>query len=415
VSGEQKPWLWRFCFAALFVFSLGAPQVSVVAAAMGFVAAYRRPAVFLRPNVAITTALLIAFTSWYFGVMYVDSYVEFRIACREVALITLLYCFGVLVGTTTETSDSTLLQAIIMVAAGFVVTAFLSVNQVDVADRALGITARAAPSYWEPDGEGLTGTGFGLSSILALSLLPPVLFTLRARPRSLEWTIIRLAMLSLAAAGIYINVELQNRGPFMALIVATSTTAIVFWRSAHSPLGRALRISGVILAAVASTYLLADLDSFATTLGIARRFTEYGVDSGGRTQAWMNILTGIWSHPWGGREIDLAGLNYAHNLWLDVAYDAGLIPAMLLVTFHAAHVRRLMKLSKRGLSPLLLLVLTATSAAFLTIAVGEPVLNASVPLFGATCFIFGAIASVPIPKAVPEFATANRRWRNGTH
>ena len=411
MSSETRPWLWRFCIAALFVFSLGAPQVSIAAVIIGFVAACRRPAVFLRPNIAITSALLFLFTSWYFGVMYLHSYVDFRVACREVVLITVLYGFGILAGMTTATSDSTLLQAIVAVAAGFVVTAFLSVNQVDVADRTLGIVARVAPSFWEPDGDLLNGTNFGLLSTLAVSMLPPVLFTLRARARSRGWTVTRLAMLVVAGTGIYINVELQNRGPFLALIVSLSATAIVFWRSAKSPLGRALRIAVVIAAAVTATYVLADLDSLARTLGIARRFSDYGTDSSGRADGWMSVLTGIWSQPWGGRKIDLAGLNYAHNLWLDVAYDAGLIPAMLLVMFHAAHIGRLVRLAKSGLSAPLLLVLTATSAAFLVIAVGEPVLNASVPFFAATCFIFGAIASVATPKAAPAFTTADKGWR----
>jgi hypothetical protein len=121
----------------------------------------------------------------------------------------------------------------------------------------------------------------------------------------------------------------------------------------------------------------------------------------------LSVLAGVWSHPWGGRAIDLAGLSYAHNLWLDVANDAGLIPAVLLVMFHAAHVGRLIQLGKRGLSAPVLLVLTALSTAFLAIGMGEPVLNASVPLFAATCFIFGAITSVEIPKVTRAFAIAN--------
>jgi hypothetical protein len=403
MNSEPRPWLWRLCIVALFVFSLGAPRISIAAGLIGCVAACRRPAVFLRPNIAIPSALLLVFVLWYFGVMYLHSYVDLRIACREVVLIMTLYCFGVVVGTTTETSDATLLRAIVAVSAGFVVTAFLSIDQIDIADRAFGIAARAAPSYWEPDGEQLNGTTFGLFSLLAVSLLAPVLFTLRTRARGGEWTVIRLAMLALAGVGVYINVELQNRGPFIALIAAMSATALVFLRAAGSPLGRAVRIATVIAAGLASAYVLSDLDALAGTFGIVRRFTVYGTNSTGRADAWLSVLTGIWSHPWGGREIDLSGLNYAHNLWLDVANDVGLIPAVLLVMFHAAHVGLLIRLTNGGLSTPLLLVLTATSAAFLAIAVGEPVLNASVPFFAATCFIFGAITSVATPAVAPVF------------
>lgn len=52
-----------------------------------------------------------------------------------------------------------------------------------------------------------------------------------------------------------------------------------------------------------------------------------------RFQAQYNVVKQLFVYPFGGYHMDLAGLNYAHNVWLDMANAAGVIPFVLMLVY----------------------------------------------------------------------------------
>ncbi len=64
---------------------------------------------------------------------------------------------------------------------------------------------------------------------------------------------------------------------------------------------------------------------------------EAGIGSaGGRTERWIGALESIVSDPFGW---ELSRFGYAHNLWLDVARVAGVIPFILLLFFTVSSIK----------------------------------------------------------------------------
>ncbi len=63
-----------------------------------------------------------------------------------------------------------------------------------------------------------------------------------------------------------------------------------------------------------------------------------------RFEAQISVMKQLFKYPFGGRQMDLAGLNYAHNVWLDMANTAGLIPFILVAIYTVVTAYGLIKL-----------------------------------------------------------------------
>lgn len=64
------------------------------------------------------------------------------------------------------------------------------------------------------------------------------------------------------------------------------------------------------------------------------------VTAGGRTEKWIGALESLFTDPFGW---ELSRLGYAHNLWLDVARVAGIIPFVLLLFFTVSSIKTWLK------------------------------------------------------------------------
>ena len=122
---------------------------------------------------------------------------------------------------------------------------------------------------------------------------------------------------------------------------------------------------------------------------LVARFSDLGLFSDARFYAWRAALNGLLRYPLGGRQADI-GLNYAHNLWLDVGYVAGIIPFLLLVIFSWLLARSLGYLLRDRQTPdalknFLIGIYVSVHLAFFV----EPVLEGAFVSFSMFCFITG--------------------------
>ena len=52
-----------------------------------------------------------------------------------------------------------------------------------------------------------------------------------------------------------------------------------------------------------------------------------------RFQMQSNVIRQLFAHPFGGYHADLLGLEYCHNVWLDIANASGLIPFFIIIIY----------------------------------------------------------------------------------
>ena len=69
-----------------------------------------------------------------------------------------------------------------------------------------------------------------------------------------------------------------------------------------------------------------------------------GIFGNVRFKAQRNVLKQLFQHPMGGKKMDIAGLKYAHNVWLDIANTAGIIPFTFIVAYTISTVVECVKL-----------------------------------------------------------------------
>lgn len=134
------------------------------------------------------------------------------------------------------------------------------------------------------------------------------------------------------------------------------------------------------------------LSTVLAQLGIFnKRLLSEGTESG-RFDNYQVALTEIWQYPFGGREFDLPSTQWVHNLWLDVAYDAGLFPMFLLLLYFILHIKCFFKLLNSDLPKIVIVYFSTMSIGILLNMSLAPILAGFFGEFVMVCFFLGVIA-----------------------
>ena len=100
----------------------------------------------------------------------------------------------------------------------------------------------------------------------------------------------------------------------------------------------------------------------------------------------------LFTYPMGGYQMYLAGMQYAHNIWLDTANAAGLIPFTALVLYTLLSVYDLMKLLfKTDISQEIKYAMSGIYVAFFLYYMIEPALEANILFLIPWIFLNGVI------------------------
>ena len=116
---------------------------------------------------------------------------------------------------------------------------------------------------------------------------------------------------------------------------------------------------------------------------------------GGRTEKWEVAIDNLFTHPWGW---DDSG-GYAHNLWLDIARIAGLLPLFpfLLATF--LYIKNFLYLViKKSYSNFAIILISINTGMILSSFV-EPVIEGSLLFFCMLMVIWGVTKSLVVDKS----------------
>jgi len=247
----------------------------------------------------------------------------------------------------------------------------------------LEIADRTAPDPW--GGAPVGGTPFGARAALGLCLLAVSLFVVRERGRSARWVFLGTALVG--AAGLYANAVLQNRMPFLALATAMGVCAVVLMRS-DLPAGRRLaRMLPLLL--LGGLAVLLGIDDRLQVLGVYQRFGSEGVRTA-RYELWLDVLLRLFTTADGGRAFPITE-DYAHNLWLDAGYDAGPVPFLTLLAFHASHINAIVLALRSAESTNARLLVWATIVPFFFAFMAEPAYAISPTYFALSCYFLGVL------------------------
>lgn len=346
----------------IFFFALHVPYVSMLGIAVALApGALWLPRLFVRrPRFLLCSLLLGASLVSYYFVAADFGYVKLESGMGYAAVAVVAYLAGYARGATDTSLRVGSASGLIAAVAGAGAFTAASVWWADPTQLAM----RAAPSIWS--GESFNAPGLGALASLGMSLLAVTVFAASAdlRTRLLIW----LVFPAVGVVGVVSNVVLRNRTPFLALV---ATFLVVGWLSSRDRQVLLTKRIGQLGAAllVLAIGALAGVSWFEST-EIGMRFRSEGLSTA-RYEVWGMVLSGLLDHPWGGRAIVITE-PYAHNLWLDMAWNAGVVPAALMLAFHLLHAGPALEFFRKAEGPLKLTV-AAVGVALLFTAMGEPV------------------------------------------
>ena len=379
-----------------FIFGLNIERVSRYVIFMFFYITLIKWNDINKKDFVIQSFLLFIFSFMYYLIIYDYGFIELRDAIKNVLMIQSCYTLGYSINRmNTYNWPYGLIWFVLSIVAGFVVFSFLSVNYY-LANYGYNelVNRREAISFWtQVGGDPTNAPVFGLFASLGLCLAPLLFFGKDQLMKKSHCFLIAIIVLLLFISGFYVNFILQNRSPFVALVLSFISSAFVYFFMKRSKLSYKVKTLFLIVIIFSIFYYLFVNNIYDyTKFSIIKRFEVMGLKTG-RYEAWKYMIKVLlnFTNISGGRIAYIGGLNYVHNLWLDIAYSAGILPLIFLLIFHTNHIKSFNTIVRARLPLPVIITILCVSISILVGFMVEPVMDASVTYFSATCFLFGLI------------------------
>ncbi|WP_373540793.1 hypothetical protein [Chamaesiphon sp.] len=335
----------------------------------------------------LSLIVLMGFLVTYFMTIYGYNFVDETTAVRGVILAALSYIVGYSIHFE-EIPSKTLNYIYVFLAliGGGIIFVYLSVNSSSLGE----ILERSAPNFWKPGEDPINGTVLDLYSMLGTGIIPIVFYGKNQQFKSQQYKLVTIISLAIGIISIHMSVLLQGRKAILSLVLVLLMTTLFKLKNVEEKNTRNLYFSIIVfislLLAIASDTIM----SFAVAnFEVFNRLQNEGLESG-RYQAWFDIFDAMPRHFVGGRAFSISA-SYAHNIWLDVFYDGGLLPMALLLIFHILHIQPFLKvLSSKLPEPIIILTICVIVPVLMGFQ-GEPVLQASSFYFSTSCCFLGSI------------------------
>ena len=384
---------------SVFVFSLNIPDVSqAIIFAASIIAIYLNYHKLIMPKFMLSIALLFSFLTVHYYMLFRYGFITGRFVIQHPILLLCCYLLGCSFGRKiTPKWPIDLLWVLLAMVAGFVFFAFFStlLSDLDIYSNNFGRAGRTGVFIWTGEVGGF-GPMLGTQGTLGAVLLPAFVFGKDNRITSRYYFVASTIMIILVVAGCYANLLLINRGPFIVMIVAFFISTIVYYKfkkeklySHQTNIGlRGFFFTIMIMAFLMICYYIAYIDIDISNFGVASRFQNQGLSTV-RYEIWKNALIATLSYPLGGRSLYI-GHTYAHNTWLDIGIDTGLIPMLLLLLFHINHLKDAIKIIRSSMPNTIIFATLSILIAILCAFFTEPMF-VSLIYFAMTLFFLGLI------------------------
>ena len=285
---------------------------------------------------------------------------------------------------------------------GGIVWVFLSVahyNKWSFSFASIVVAGRKVPKFWE-QADFINGPSLDIYSYLGVSLvgLFIVLASIGSFIGKYRKSILLTFIFILIFMSGYSSVSLGARTPIIVFLLSIVVTIVFinffnqsFQASRWIMICFYLSIAcmGLFFGEILTESLLALISSLLD-LNIGNRLISEGLETP-RYIVWQQVIDQIPNYPWGGRYMIISE-DYAHNIWLDQMYDAGILAMLLLLTFHIVQIPILLRFFKLDIPKIIHVFVLCTFVAFLAAFMQAPVIQASCVYFAISCFFFGSVA-----------------------
>lgn len=261
-------------------------------------------------------------------------------------------------------------------------------------------------SLWS--GDPLTATVLGAQSSLAICMLPAALFWDGGAERRRALAL-RAAAGACGAVGLYANLVLQNRNPFVSGAAAL-LAGVAFVANSRQVSGTRKAVLLLPLAPAVAVAVAA-LGSRISGMPAFQRFESEGLGTA-RYEVWREVLAHLLDNLTGDRVTRISELA-AHNLWLDIAWDTGPVAFALMAMFHLSIAGAVPAILRRG-ALLERLAVAGAGIAFASVAVAEPAMTISIGYATLLFYFCGFVAGFHDLLRSPRRASAIRSEGGGT-
>jgi len=392
----KKSFKFIILLLVLFVFGLNIPKVSTLVIFLFFYITLIKWNDINKKDFVIQSFLLFMFSFMYYLIIYDYGFIELRGAIKNILMIQSCYTIGYSINRkNTYNWPYGLIWFILSIVAGFVAFSFLSVyyNLANYGYNVL-VNRREAISFWnQAGGDPTNAPALGLFASPGLCLAPLLFFGKDQLMKKSHCFLITIIVLLLFISGFYVNIFLQNRSPFVALLLSFIFSAFIYFFMKGSKLSYKIKTLFLIVIIFSISYYLFVNNIYDyTKFPIIKRFEVMGLKTG-RYESWKYMIRALlnFTNINGGRIAYIGGLSYVHNLWLDVAYNAGILPLIFLLIFHVNHLKSFIIIIRARLPLPVTITIITVSISILAGFMVEPIMDASVMYFSATCFLLGLI------------------------
>ncbi len=232
------------------------------------------------------------------------------------------------------------------------------------------------------DEDALAATLYGLVAAINLSGLG--FFILNRKNSNL---IFSAAFLVLFICSFLTTIHLINRTGIV--ITAFALVAMITVHGIGSGLKVIIWLSIILLVALfafGDDWLINSLDAYDYRNNVQGNGLESG---GGRYERWIDAIEKLLLYPLGWWKDTYTYNDRVHNLWLDVARIAGIIPFTFIITFFVRWINTQIKLLRQYKQNSLVMLLFGVLLCMILAASVEPVIEAKVFYFCLMLFFMG--------------------------
>jgi hypothetical protein len=334
----------------------------------------------------ISIIFLMLFTFTYVGISFQYGYFDLQLAVKHIAYFIVFYILGKYIG---EFQEMQIQYVLYIMTLSLALVSILGVFYTEsVASKQYMTLHRGAFVPWQGSGSFASATLLGSYLALGISLFGLVFIK--------SPIVLRIINLGTSMVSVYASIELANR---TGLLLAGISFLVIFLLRMRFSSTKNLIVSSLVL--FLQIVIIAGLFNM-DFMGISeawehsstyQRMQKSDLTTDPRFEAWGIVLQGLIDDPMGGKVARL-NIGFAHNLWLDVGYNTGVIPLFFLVLFTLLVIYNFTEIfGSLYYSPYMKLLLGALLTGFLLTFMVEPIMG-NIILVTIFCFFSGIISSM---------------------
>jgi hypothetical protein len=317
---------------------------------------------------------------------------EFSVALKNILFSVICYSIGYTVARSLEKSRGGV--SVVLLAGMF---GFLALGIVSAVDSGFLVGGRVILVGFARNifnGDPIHKTHMGMYASLGMVLFPWALVSIRNNSSSVRAA--GAIGLLFSIVGVAMNVATQNRTPFIAMGFTCIIVYVLFLIEKLNV--QKVSVDKVVFSGISASLILAALvmlffvfEEFMAE-SVFYAFTKGKLDTP-RYLVWKTMIEHFGDYFWGGRKIVIPEY-FAHNFWLDVLWDSGVLSFLAYLGFSVLHLWFLARVLFGKLEFWVRLLVASLGISIHLSFLVEPITAASAYYFWYCMLYFGVVGGL---------------------